>query len=495
MNVLFVLRRPGTLRSYAATIRLLAERGHTVDIRFSRLRDKSMGPEELGPARGLAERFPSVTYEEAPGRDPADGWARIAKTVRTWGDFARYVHPRFADAPLLKERAAHKAKRRFRDSRAMDRMVDRIGARTSARRADALEGLFRRMEDAIPPSGELAAWLREQGYDVVLVSPLVDHDSDQADVVKAAQAAGIPTGALIASWDNLSTKGVIRARPDRVFVWNETQRQEAAEMHGVPPERVVVTGAPRFDPWFARTPSRAREDFLAEVGLPPGRPYVLYLCSSPFIAPDEPPFIRRWVEAVRAAIDVEILVRPYPQNAHVWDGVDVGAPVWPREGHYVDDESSAADFYDAIAHSAVVVGINTSALIEAAIAGKNVLTVAGEDFAGTQRGTLHYHYLLYENGGFLREARTLPEHVQQLRAALEGAEADLEQTRRFVESFVRPLGPEVEASAALADEIETLASQQASAAPRRGLSAVVLRAPLGGLAAARRRRYRRAARP
>jgi hypothetical protein len=487
MNVLFVLRRPGTLRSYAATIALLAERGHTVDIRFSRLRDKSMGPEELGPARSLAERFPNVTYAQAPGRDPADGWVRIAKTVRTWGDFSRYLHPRFADAPLLKERATYKAKRRFRNSAAMGRVANGLARVDSATASDALGGVFRRMEEAIPPSEQLAAWLRDRAFDVVLVSPLVDHGSDQADVVKAAQLAGIPTGVLVTSWDNLTTKGVIRVRPDRVFVWNETQRQEAADMHGVPPARVVVTGAPRFDPWFARTPSRSREAFLAEVGLPPDRPYVLYLCSSPFIAPDEAPFVARWVQAVQAALDVEVLVRPYPQNAHLWEGIDVGAPVWPRDGHYVDDEASAADFYDAIAHSAVVVGINTSALIEAAIAGKNVLTVADSEFAGTQRGTLHYHYLLYENGGFLREAGSLEEHVQQLQAALEGREDDAEQTRRFVASFVRPLGPDVAAATALADGIEALGSVRTSL-PRRGPTAVLLSAPLGTAAAVRRRR-------
>ncbi|MGE5272769.1 MAG: hypothetical protein ACM3QU_03225 [Verrucomicrobiota bacterium] len=487
MKVLFVLRRPGTLRSFAATISLLAERGHTVDVRFSRLRDKSMGPEELGPARALAERFANVTYGEAPGRNPADGWTRIARTVRTWGDFSRYAHPRFADAPLLKERATHKAKRRFRKSAAMGRLADGIAKLDSAPAAGALEGFFRQLEGAIPPSTSLAAWLRGQGYDAVLVSPLVDHGSDQADIVKAAQLARIPTGALITSWDNLTTKGVIRVRPDRVFVWNETQRREAGEMHGVPPGRVVVTGAPRFDPWFARTPSRPREAFLAEAGLPPGRPYVLYLCSSPFIAPDEVPFVTRWVKAVRAAVDTEILVRPYPQNAHLWNGVDVGAAIWPREGRYVDDEASAADFYDAIAYSEVVVGINTSALIEAAIAGKNVLTVADADFAGTQRGTLHYHYLLYENGGFLREAAGLAEHVRQLQGALDGQDADAEQTRRFVTSFVRPLGPEVEASVTLADEIEVLAALPASP-PRRGAASWLLHAGLAPAAALRRRR-------
>ena len=480
MNVLFVLRRPGTLRSYSAVIGILAERGHTVDIRFSRLRDKSMGPEELGPARALAGTFPGVTYGEAPGRDPADGWTRIAKTVRTWGDFTRFLHPRFADAPLLRDRAAHKAKRRFRNSRAMARLVDSLAKVDSAPAANGLGGLFRRMEEGIPPSEHLAGWLREQRYDAVLVSPLVDHGSDQADVVKAAQAAGIPSGALITSWDNLTTKGVIRVQPDRVFVWNETQRREAVEMHGVPPGRVVITGAPRFDPWFARTPSRSREAFLAEVGLPPGRPYVLYLCSSPFIAPNEPPFVTRWVAAVRAAVDAEILIRPYPQNAHVWKGVDAGAPLWPREGHYVDDETSAADFYDAIAHSAVVVGINTSALIEAAIAGKSVLTVADAEYAGTQRGTLHYHYLLHENGGFLREAHSLEEHVAQLAAALAGRDADAEQTRRFVASFVRPLGRRRRGLRSARGRDRGARRRCPPSPPRRGPAAVLLRAPLGG---------------
>jgi hypothetical protein len=373
----------------------------------------------------------------------------------------------------------------------MGRVADGLAGLENASAARALGALFGSMEAAIPPSAELEAWLRGQSYDAVLVSPLVDHGSDQADLVKAARAARIPSGALITSWDNLTTKGVIRVQPDRVFVWNEVQKQEAVEMHGVPSGHVVVTGAPRFDPWFARTPSRSREAFLAEAGLPPGRPYVLYLCSSPFIAPDEPPFVARWVAAVRAAVDAEILIRPYPQNAHVWDGVDVGATIWPREGHYVDDEASAADFYDAIAHSAVVVGINTSALIESAIAGKNVLTVTDPDFAGTQRGTLHYHYLLHENGGFLREAHDFPEHVEQLRAALAGRDEDAEQTRRFIASFVRPLGADVEAAGALADAIERLAAVPA-APPTRGPGAVVLHAGLAPAAALRRRALRKA---
>ena len=60
---------------------------------------------------------------------------------------------------------------------------------------------------------------------------------------------------------------------------------------------------------------------------------------------------------------------------------------------------AVGDFFDSLAYSAAVVGINTSALIESAIAGKNVFTILAPEFRGTQEGTLHFHYLVAEHGG------------------------------------------------------------------------------------------------
>jgi hypothetical protein len=53
-------------------------------------------------------------------------------------------------------------------------------------------------------------------------------------------------------------------------------------MHGVAPERVVVTGAHCYDQWFGRAPSRSRDSFCSRVGLRSDRSFVLYLCSSLF---------------------------------------------------------------------------------------------------------------------------------------------------------------------------------------------------------------------
>src|SRR5439155_499934 len=73
-------------------------------------------------------------------------------------------------------------------------------------------------------------------------------------------------------------------------------------------------------------PSGSREVFCQEAGLDPGRPLLLYLCSSKFVAPREVEFVRGWIDAVRRSSDpclrrAAVLVRPHPANAEQWAGV------------------------------------------------------------------------------------------------------------------------------------------------------------------------------
>ena len=240
--------------------------------------------------------------------------------------------------------------------------------------------------------------------------------------------------------------------------------RELTELHGVPADRAVVTGGAKFDAWFELRPTRTADEHRSYVGLPASREYVLYVCSSPFIAPDEVSFVKRWVEALRAADDpavreLAVLVRPHPQNAAQWRDVDLGedGAVWPRSGQQPDFADSRSGFYDSIHHSAAVVGVNTSAMIDSAIIGKNVFTILDPDFAATQEGTLHFHYLLRENGGFLNIARSLPEHVEQITKAVHGGAAEAERLREFVHSFVRPRGLDVPVAPIVADAIRDLA--------------------------------------
>ena len=71
--------------------------------------------------------------------------------------------------------------------------------------------------------------------------------------------------------------------------------REARDIHGIPTERVVVTGAQCFDQWFEWTP-RPREEFCPRVGLDPERPYLLYVAGSlAHTAPPEVDLVNEWL--------------------------------------------------------------------------------------------------------------------------------------------------------------------------------------------------------
>jgi hypothetical protein len=479
---LLVLNHAGYFGVFQQLVSELSRRGHSVHVAFL-----SGTPEDFDVLeRGAAAQ--GVTHGRAPRRATLDGWGSVAFLARALGDLGRYSNPQFSESRALRDRMAAKVESHLGGAAGFDPVTRRLAlkqARTLHEHTDAAlaERSIRagaRLEAGVPPGARITAFVREQRPDVVLVSPLIDLASPLVDYLKAARSLGIRTGICVASWDNLTSKGLLRFVPERVFVWNETQRREAIGLHGIPGERVVATGAARFDEWFAQKPSGARDEFVRKTGLDPKRPYFLYLCSSVFVAPDERTFVDRWLAALRERLgDVGVIVRPHPKRAEPWADVELpgNTVVWPRRTGEID-AGARAGFYDSIAHSAGVVGANTSAMIEAAIAGKPVYTVLAPEF--NQGETIHFHYLRTEHGGFLHVAESLEEHLDQLAAGLEDEAAESDRARSFVASFVRPGGVDRSAAAIYADAVEELAELPP---PRPEHPALATRAALTPLAA------------
>jgi hypothetical protein len=407
-----------------------------------------------------------------------DGWEDVAGWLRRGRDRLRYFDPRYAEAGSLAARAEANTPKSW------NQVLDRhpwLG-----RHWRATQRGLAWAETLVPCDPAFLDFMRDQAPDLVLVTPLVEFGSYQTDYVKCAHHLGVPVAYLPFSWDNLTNRGLIRVAPDRVLVWNRYQRDEAVTLHGIAPGRVVVTGAPRFDVFFRMRPSTTREAFCAPLGLDPARPLALYLCSSGFIAPREVGFVRAWVRALRATPsggwlhDCQVLVRPHPAYPDEWQAADLsdlpGVAVWQARSTMNADRR----LFDSLFHAAAVVGLNTSAMIEAAIVGRPVYTITAPEFAGGQAGTIHFHYLLAANGGVVTVATDLEEHCRQLATAPEDASATAERSRRFLGDFVRPHGLATPASDVMVEEVER-AGRLRKAARRDAPWLALLRRALAGV--------------
>ena len=474
---MFLLRSLGYVRLFDPVIRGLLERGHRVHLLHER---EKYTEQELGWLREL-EQQPGFSWSLTDALYH-DRWAGLANVLRRTTDYVHFRGPAFAGASPLVTRAegrAHLPAQRLMRSRFM-----RIEA---VRRTFWL--LLDALERSLPSNRDLEAELRELAPDVLVLVPHLMPGGRHSEYVKAARATGIPTCMCIASWDNLSSKQQLRDVPDRVVVWNRFQRDEAVRLHGMPDERIVVTGAQSFDQWFDRAPG-GREEFCARVGLDPNRPYVLFVGGALFPGTQtEAEYVANvWIPELRAdprLAELQVLVRPHPRRRAQWadvpfDGL-AGVSVWPppdRVSMPVDEETRA-DFFDSLAHSDAVVGINTTAMIEAAAVGRRVHALLPPSFADSQSGTYHFDYLLEVGGGIVESAASSEEHREQLVATLAGREDGWEERRRrFLVEFVRPHGLDQPALPLVLESIEDVAALRPSPPARPSLPLLSLRLAL-----------------
>jgi hypothetical protein len=302
--------------------------------------------------------------------------------------------------------------------------------------------MLRAVERATPPDPAILSWLQTEQPDVVISSPFLMAHSSEVDYIKAAAALRIPTVVVVASWDNLTTKGVFHVLPDLLFVWNTALAEEATRLYNVPPDRIVFTGAQAFDYWFQMEALRDRRTFCDQAGIEAARPFVLYLCSSTSIASDETEFVKQLRQSLSENPDsrsAQIVVRPHPVNPSIWDNFTAkGVAVWPEGGtasHTLEDRQ---DFYDSLYHSSAVVGVNTSALIDAVILDKPCLTVITDHHRSGQAELGHFQHLI--NGRFLETAYSLSEAASVVADILSGIDRKAARRREFVQNFVRPHG-------------------------------------------------------
>lgn len=461
MKIFFLLRHSGYLRNYETVVKLLADKGHQVHLGLFKI-DDLYKPSQL---EALLCESPNITYGIYPRRLWI--WGPLADFVRLLQTYTRFLGKSYQNAHKLRQRAAILLP-------ALICRLIRCIVGSSDSRIWSMIKVLQAIERAIPLDPGISQALTAYNPDIFLVTPLIDLRATQLDWVKCANSAKIKTGLCVASWDNLTNKSLIQAETDIILVWNEFQKSEAVNLHKIPSSKIIVTGAQCYDRWFDCRPSKSKEEFLRHVGLDDAKPFVLYLCSSRFIAPNEVGFIKEWIKELRNIENpnvkgIGVLVRPHPQNASQWENADFSGfenvVIYPRGGANPVGKTSVNDFYDSICHCEAAVGINTSTMIEAGILEKPVFTILSPEFSSTQEGTLHFHYLV--KGGLLYIGTSLGEHFEQLNTVLDGRVNHKERIRIFVENFIRPQGLAKPSTPIFVEALEELHKQTAATLSRK----------------------------
>ncbi|MGE3274323.1 MAG: hypothetical protein AB7O67_04370 [Vicinamibacterales bacterium] len=470
MKTLFIVQHVNFFRNLDTVMRELAARGHdVVFLHGTRLDDPRLKDLNERKAQKIAmmTRGLQVAQSEIPGvttgyrPEPDEPWQRALLTGRLVMNRATYFR---ADHPAP-ERTVDGIEKELPE--AWRARVHAPAWKAVLRRPAGLRA-WRWIEAASAPSPSVTALLREVAPDVVVASPTIWPKSPvEADYIRAARALGLPTIGYLNSWDNLTSKGTIHVLPETYIVWNEALAREAVDLHDVPPGTIRITGAPHLDHFFGMRPVASRAELCARMGCPDDRPFLVFLCSSRTIFADEVPLVNRLVDALErqfpAGAAPTLVVRPHPTNPFPFaEYTRPGVVVHPRQGDQADTPAAWQEYFDQLAQSAAVFGLNTTAFLEAVVADRPCLTIVADEFHGAQGRTGHFRHLL--QGGFLEVSADAGEVARRVARILDGADERREGRRDFVRWFIRPCGDTTPAAGIVADVIERAALPHAGAA-------------------------------
>lgn len=452
MNILFVIRSTRTFHYHKSIIQGLLDRGHTVRALF----DYEWSKTKVGSAELIEEfrkKHPAFQFGWASWRN--DLWRHLLFPAREILSYRRYL--------VVPGQSLYYRDRWRRYIPLWLRLFAKyIPGTISFLRTRIIGSFLRWLERIIPPDAGILRELQKEKPDVVVVSPgNLRHSSADLEYLKAAVRLKIPTALQVLSWDNLTTKGLIHIIPDVLLAWNDTQIKEAETHHGISRERIAITGAPVFDEWFSDLkPSMSREEFCRRHGFNSKYPIVMYLGSTKNIAADE-----SWlVEKLRASLDhspderlrnTQILLRPHPAHVKIYEHIShEKIRIVPKEGSLPNTKDSLQLFYDSLYYAEATVGINTSGMIDAVIAGKPGMTVLTPEYHLTQEEAMHFQYLM--DGDVLEVLRSPEEFPAAVLRILHGHDGHKDERRKFIETFIRPRGIATSAGEIAAQRIEEL---------------------------------------
>ncbi|MGC4006761.1 MAG: hypothetical protein QM811_28000 [Pirellulales bacterium] len=146
-------------------------------------------------------------------------------------------------------------------------------------------------------------------------------------LLRAARRFQIPSATVMLSWDNLSSKGYMGAKPDDLLVWSDLMRDEAVRYHQFPQNRIQWCGAAQFDHYFEYKQRFDQAAWRRTNGIPESAALLVYGTINPALVPHEQRLVEELADAVRRDVFVKptyLWVRLHPQVVQGFWSHDLG---------------------------------------------------------------------------------------------------------------------------------------------------------------------------
>lgn len=258
-------------------------------------------------------------------------------------------------------------------------------------------------------------------FDKVVFIPYVFYGSCQQHLNLAAQRAGVATVAHIGSWDNLTTKTIVKFPADEFVMWNEAQIDELRRYQFIK-AKSAATGSMSMLEFVERA-----EKFDVEPSA--DRLNVLFLGSSLGASPDERMILEETIYylyeySCQTETPVALIIRPHPRvkvDPLMADGNNRFTVTLDSEHEGGEEgKAGAAAFISSLKSADVVVAVNSSAIYQALLLGRKVLIPMIEGMT-SHESVYHFKHLreMMDEGTILSFS-----DLESLKAALSEAPDD-----------------------------------------------------------------------
>ncbi|MEK7641167.1 MAG: hypothetical protein AAB389_04190 [Patescibacteria group bacterium] len=141
--------------------------------------------------------------------------------------------------------------------------------------------LMRFLDNFLLNKNRFIFYIEKYQPSLVFSTDITDRSTGESDIdlIREARHRGIPVIGMVRSWDNLTSRGIIRQVPDKILLHNEILKNECVKYHGISPEKIIVTGIPHYDNYL-KVEKLSREEFYQPLGLDPRKKTVFFVVTA-----------------------------------------------------------------------------------------------------------------------------------------------------------------------------------------------------------------------